>query len=161
MLLKSNLDERAAQVRIMSTIFRQAKHVLIWLGDKNTTVNVPPVATHGLSASLRRLFRDSAYYPALLNNMPASLQRTIHDSLNSTAFTAVETLAVLSVSMPSEVKRPPPNFDFDRDRRWKEVFRIVADDEKSMALKQLYLKPWFSRVWVVQEAGLARKAYVY
>ncbi|KAF2028583.1 hypothetical protein EK21DRAFT_113751 [Setomelanomma holmii] len=102
---QTDLSERAAQVRLMGDIYRDANHILIWIGSmqEDGVLALDFIETLG-----------NAYYD--LESVDAAV-----DFINN---------------------RDIPQLLFDRG--WT-------------AVAQMLKRPWWTRIWTLQEAGLARE----
>jgi Heterokaryon incompatibility protein (HET) len=104
---QDDIIERSAQVRLMKTIFAQAKKVVIWLGPASQDSDA------GIDLA-RRIF-------AVYDENPS---------------------ADLSISNLHRLGLP---------EAWEDSWK---------ALQALLLRPWFHRVWVIQEIAMSKRAIV-
>ena len=107
---QADLDERAQQVQLMPSIFRQAQRTLIWLGPYDRYLD------GDVFELLDRVFENVPD----LENARRSTSQPISSAENA------------HLGLP----------DFT-SRAWADLARFVR-------------RPWFSRVWVIQEAALSK-----
>ncbi|KAI0107807.1 heterokaryon incompatibility protein-domain-containing protein [Nemania sp. FL0031] len=151
---QKDLEERAQQVSIMGMIYSQATTVHIWLGEGNVLVDVALRVVHELF--------NFAY-----GSCPGA--ESCHCADDGISKHGVST-------QDAEVKRPPEgvrsisntaitNFWGLIKRNYSSQLSEIGDDwwtgEISAMVGGLYQHPWFTRVWVLQEAILARRAFIH
>jgi len=144
---QENYREKGHQVKQMGEIYSQANSVIFWLGD-------PTPETNFLMTSLMRLQQASTQEAC--NEWPVNDKRW--------GILWRKTSQLLRVDAP-------PAVDSD-DRRWQLQWREVARslpnhightsaiDCLRQALFDLFSRPWWKRVWVLQEVAKAKAAVV-
>ncbi|KAM0435864.1 hypothetical protein ACHAPT_002755 [Fusarium lateritium] len=150
---QDDLEERAQQVTLMSSIYSLASAVHIWLGENNLGVE-----------TCLRLIRDICNY----NNRQCpggercSCSGTRHDL----------TLDEMDAHMENQKQQNIPiSFQgmwevFDiHEKSWsREIIDLAGwynNTQLSFLMSTLFENPWFTRVWVVQEALSAKQALVH
>ena len=150
-----DLDERSCQVRIMDEIYRQARGVQIWLGEAEDIVSDTKQSADPdlwiLGDTVKR-FVEFLQSENLLSSLPALAPEDATLEVNIYgAFRIMELLATgrhfhempfFKVSSP-EVIEPCPV--------WFLSMRSLA---------AILSRPWWTRVWTVQEAILSAQAIV-
>ena len=152
---QSDLDERSCQVRMMDDIYRQARGVQIWLGEAKDIVSDTEQSAELdlwiLGDTVKR-FAEFLQSEKILSTLPAlapedaTLEANIYG-----AFRIMEMLATgrhfhempfYKVSSP-EIVEPCP------------VWFLSMH-----SLAAILSRPWWTRVWTVQEAMLSAQAIV-
>jgi hypothetical protein len=150
---QDDLEERAHQVTLMTQIYSLASTVHIWLGEDN----------HGIEACLK-LIRDICNYNSELcqGGEACSCDGTKH----STPLGDIKAFG-------EEKKKEGHKISF---KGMFEVFELhlktwsreiidmagwYGNTQLSFLMSTLYENPWFSRVWVIQEALSARVPLVH
>lgn len=148
---QSNVEERTEQVKHMDTIYRNATGVVVWIGrESNTSARVFEVFNEwrrvrrkgleellGSQHFLKFPFQPEPYCPecdGVPHAVPAPLVGTYVDERHADSI--------------SRAARSP---DITR-QQWKD-----HHTEDIEALVTLLERPWWRRVWVLQEAILAKK----
>ncbi|KAI1123394.1 heterokaryon incompatibility protein-domain-containing protein [Nemania abortiva] len=150
---QTDLEERAQQVSIMGMIYSQATTVHIWLGEGNILVDTAMCVVHELF--------NIAY-----GTCPGAELCHCPDDVSKHRVSTRD----------AEVKRPPEGvrglsntainkfWDFIK-RNYSQQISEIGDDwwtgEIAAMVGGLYQHPWFTRVWVLQEAILARQAFIH
>ena len=117
----------------MASVFRRARLVRVSLGPDVSLLGQQYAALTGQSSPL---------------------------STSQVAFAAIHTIAEQQPHV--EVSESwPPTIEWSSHERWQIVLDVMADTNKRIALGHLFTKPWFQRVWGIQEVGLARHARVH
>ncbi|KAK4452743.1 HET-domain-containing protein, partial [Podospora aff. communis PSN243] len=127
-----DLDEKIVQVRRMSTIYRRAQHVRVWLGDEADDSNEAMRLFHLHEAKLIWLGDQ------ILAKPPGDLQLG----------------GVVEESDPWYTK------NLDNVEIADEV-RSLFSRRGEVAVRKLLARPWFGRRWVIQEVGLAQQASIH
>ncbi|KAL6912771.1 hypothetical protein FSST1_010531 [Fusarium sambucinum] len=150
---QDDLEERAQQVTLMTQIYSLASIVHIWLGEDN----------HGIEACLK-LIRDICNYNSEMCQGGESC--TCVGTKHQTSLADIK-------SFGEEKKRSGQRISF---KGMFEVFELhlktwsreiidmagwYGNTQLSFLMSTLYENPWFSRVWVIQEALSARVPLVH
>jgi hypothetical protein len=134
---QTNVTERASQVTLMKEIFAQAKAVQIWLG-RDFEIEESKGDIEGALQVLQdlscRFQDDTGIDPSLLVSRNLPLE--------------AEQLAQLE------------SYDLHVDRG-KVLYPCDPSHRALWALQSFYGRPYFRRVWVLQEVAVARAAYVF
>lgn len=150
---QDDLPERSQQVSLMRDIYSRAQSVHIWLGEGDTAVD-----------TCLRLIRNICNYtdrtcPGGSACACAGTAHTIElaavdaqiqakkEKGSSGSFHALGEIFDLSMESFSE-----DDYDW-AGGRWSSNLTVLTT--------ALFAKPWFTRVWVVQEAVMARRAFVH
>ncbi|KAI0453502.1 heterokaryon incompatibility protein-domain-containing protein [Xylaria acuta] len=150
---QTDIEERAQQVSIMSLIYSHATTVHIWLGEGNLVIDTSLRVVHELV--------NLAY-----GSCPgADLCHCPDDGVSKHSVSARDV----------EATRPPEGFGslsaHHVNQSWNLIKRAlsrqlteIGDDwysgEVAAIIGGLYQHAWFTRVWVLQEAILARRAFI-
>jgi hypothetical protein len=111
---QEDLDEKAHQVRFMTSIYRCAQEVVVWVGKPDTDIKE---AENLIWALKKHDIQD------LHDMQPKRIEDLGHNNM---------------------------------------FLKGVADKKESwIALGNLLMRTWFSRIWVIQEVGLGGKAKLY
>ncbi|KAI0551346.1 heterokaryon incompatibility protein-domain-containing protein [Xylaria curta] len=149
---QNHLDERSGQVKIMRLIYSQATTVHIWLGEGDLLVETAVCVVHNL-------------YNYMYGDCPGG------DGCQCTA---------VGISRHGVDARDPENRRLQRantsNQTLVDMFWAATKASFSPQLNQicegwyngellammsvLYRHPWFTRVWVLQEAIFAQKAFI-
>ncbi|KAM3424160.1 hypothetical protein BST61_g11297 [Cercospora zeina] len=141
---QADAQERSSQLALMGPIYPNTAEVLIWLGDSLCVEGSLPCSPGTLE--------DGKDLTWLIKNIEHVCQETAFHDRHSEALGAFAALYLLSI-----------------DEHWcdKAVFETEGKEHCRVAAKHIYawqalqqlLKlAWWSRIWVLQEAILARKA---
>ncbi|KAI0179053.1 HET-domain-containing protein [Hypoxylon sp. FL1284] len=122
---QEDLEERAAQVKLMRDVYESAAEVTIWLGEPGD----------GAELGLNRLTSSSTFTRTAKN-------RNGHWAVETKLFGKTGGLGTEAASWFS------PSAGHLRDE--------VEKDE----IRELLCRPWWSRVWIIQEAVIPRKLKV-
>jgi hypothetical protein len=114
---QSNEQDRGHQVRLMSSIYSQARNVLIWLGKDHDTMAVCAFATLCTVINNWNRGRKNTKQPHYMKN---------------------------GITIQASIQQGPPQ---QASSRWHSI-------------SALFSCSWFWRLWVVQEAALAKSASV-
>lgn len=140
---QKDLEERSHQVALMGEIYSKASEVLIWLGDC-------------VDDDLPHFSPDIIEYDKEINSLRENTAQLSECSTSPghgrDAVVALETLSLLAL-----------------DEHWTDKAVFVTDDEGRYHIAENYVVawqatlkllrlPWWTRIWVVQEAVLAKKA---
>ncbi|KAK5746909.1 hypothetical protein LTR17_000540 [Elasticomyces elasticus] len=129
---QNDVPEREAQVAIMERIYSEADHVLVWLGEAS--------ASTALAFRMIELL-DSSYVSAQANE------------------TQIESAFVAQIQQrPTEWRCGCCGEAFNLDTSGLKQSGI---EQGSDALNTIWERPWFMRLWVVQETVLARALTFY
>ncbi|VUC23018.1 unnamed protein product [Clonostachys rosea] len=146
---QSDFEERSQQVALMGDIYSRAEKVYIWLGDEENT---------GIEPCFR-LMRNIINY-------------------DSKACPGAKACSCLGTGHSMDLETLEKNLNGKRTsyRSMEEIFRLFTAEltrneadwaggygqfQLNVLMSALFSHPWFSRVWVVQEATLAKKAFVH
>ncbi|KAF5019388.1 hypothetical protein F66182_8588, partial [Fusarium sp. NRRL 66182] len=150
---QDNLEERAQQVTLMSQIYSLASTVHIWLGEDN----------HGVEACLK-LVRDMCNFNSRLcqGGQLCSCAGTAH----SLQLGEIDDYAK---EKKNQGKRPSFGgmwevFDLHEKTWTREIIDLAGwygNTQLSFLMSILFENPWFTRVWVIQEALSARNPLVH
>jgi hypothetical protein len=120
------LNERSSQVQRMGEIYANADNVIVWLGNPTK-------------------YSDEVFHRLnILDDLHRSLQTDEADSQTAHIFPENDIDTMISSML--EVTRGTAGFD--EEGQVRERLRLVLDD--------LVNNAWFSRIWVLQEAALAK-----
>ncbi|EEU43137.1 uncharacterized protein NECHADRAFT_83581 [Fusarium vanettenii 77-13-4] len=150
---QDDLEERAQQVTLMSSIYSLASTVHIWLGENNVGVE-----------TCLGLIRDICNYN--------SRQCPGGDGCSCSGTPHGLSLEEMDAHMDAQKKEKIPiSFQsmwevFDiHEKSWsREIIDLAGwygNTQLSFLMSTLFENPWFTRVWVVQEALSAKKALVH
>ncbi|KAG5811104.1 hypothetical protein H9Q74_006174 [Fusarium xylarioides] len=150
---QDDLEERAQQVTLMSQIYSLASVVHIWLGEDN----------HGVEAYLK-LIRDICNSNSRLceGGEQCSCVGTAHS-------TPLEEIRAYEQSKKDEGKAISFKgmlevFDIHLKNWTREIIDLAGwygNTQLSFLMSTLYENPWFSRVWVIQEALSAKQPFIH
>ncbi|RKL25729.1 hypothetical protein BFJ68_g356 [Fusarium oxysporum] len=150
---QDDLEERAQQVTLMSQIYSLASVVHIWLGEDN----------HGVEACLK-LIRD------ICNSNSGLCQGGEQCSCAGTAHSApLEEVRAYEQSKKNEGKAISFKgmlevFDIHLKTWTREIIDLAGwygNTQLSFLMSTLYENPWFTRVWVIQEALSAKQPFIH
>lgn len=129
---QQNLTEKSQQVAMMNKIYSRANEVLVWLGDD----------CKGIGSEARGILKDIYSHCARatgdFTNLDDTLFPVTHQGLRSPG--KLEWGGLLMRSFVDDLHVTA--------RKWD-------------VLATFFSSPWFSRIWIVQEIVLARKAMLY
>ncbi|KAM0208638.1 hypothetical protein ACHAQI_006841 [Fusarium lateritium] len=150
---QDDLEERAQQVTLMSQIYSLASIVHIWLGEDN----------HGVEACLK-LIRDICNFntelcqggekctcPGTAHSVPL-LEMKEYAQSKTTENQAISFKGMLEV------------FDLHLKTWSREIIDLAGwygNTQLTFLMSTLYENPWFSRVWVIQEALSAQRPFIH
>lgn len=147
-----DVDERDEQVRLMAEIYSSAARVHVWLGEGD-------VATW----TALRIVRDSFNMNRQI--CPGGAAACICDGLTP------HSLHVEAFRARHQAGGNKPSFKFmhevffahvkNEPGELAEAAGAANNLQLTTLMSTLYINPWFRRVWVLQEALLARKALVH
>ncbi|KAI0475575.1 heterokaryon incompatibility protein-domain-containing protein [Xylariaceae sp. FL0804] len=149
---QDDVAERSAQVARMHLVYRRADVVMIWLG---------PAADDSDHAS--RLFEGAAARAAAAAAGDTDSSSSDTDSISSDTDSSSSGSRDRRTALPSPVAEPlvagcpwrdgdADETDPDQDERIEFSLRDFS------ALTAFVCRPWFGRLWVLQEVRLARRA---
>ncbi|KAF5969542.1 heterokaryon incompatibility (het-6OR allele) [Fusarium coicis] len=150
---QDDLEERAQQVTLMSQIYSLASVVHIWLGEDN----------HGVEACLK-LIRD------ICNSNSRLCQGGEQCSCVGTAHsTPLEEVRAYEQSKKDggkaiSFKGMLEVFDIHLKNWTREIIDLAGwygNTQLSFLMSTLYENPWFTRVWVIQEALSAKQPLIH
>ncbi|OCL07959.1 HET-domain-containing protein [Glonium stellatum] len=162
---QKDFKEKNHQIPLMGSIYAQAKRVVIWLGEEadDSSKALALISKLGKidddeleDGGRALLFREAPPIPAYIPSFLAPISRSIGDMVTNAAKAFIDKIApedsdseldsddisILGTEHPSEVRLP-----YQGDISWK-------------ALQAFISRPWFSRIWVIQEVVVAEKALV-
>ena len=129
---QEDVSERADQVQLMREIYQHARNVVIWLGD----------------AEVDRFWKTE---PDELQNMEEDAPKSLNETLKSVE-SLTDNLIELSHREPSLVLGPLNMGSYGsptkHDLRWRALSRVLR-------------KPWFSRMWILQEVAVSKYAVIH
>lgn len=150
---QTDLSERAQQVKMMRDIYTHAALVHIWLGESDQFID-----------AAFRVTRD--VYNFNTNCCPAGAN--CHCPGTPHTFTADEIRAVSKTHKECQLSFQGIQevFHLHRQDFIDELLdttdnQSILDAHSTKLLNKLFEHPWFSRVWVLQEALFARQALVH
>ncbi|KAI1123255.1 heterokaryon incompatibility protein-domain-containing protein [Nemania abortiva] len=143
-------EERSQQVSIMGSIYSRAKMVHVWLGDEDSS----------LEAALR-VFHDIYNYNR--GDCPGGYRcccsgPTKHTVRIEDLEDIIQRQGYVSTFFMYEI------FEYHRPRHFDaHTIQMSGGREPHFGhlIHAFFLTPWFHRVWVVQEALLARRTFVH
>lgn len=135
---QEDVIERGRQVSMMGAIYSNAHRVIIWLGDDSDSCYCGKSLLEDslLSTSMALTFICSIVNEWLTRNDERDVQATYSRVLGNGKSVIV----------------------YDKDKQTSGLQREHRLDQFSVLA--LFGRPWFSRVWVIQESVLARRALV-
>jgi hypothetical protein len=135
-------DERDEQVRRMKSVYQQAVHVIIWLGNYNEPCD-EALRFDSRTWELVRVERNSEAIArsAMELIVLLMLERIVQEKGSDTALRVV---LEENIDLPSELE----------DFLDPESLQIWAQ------LSRLFNRPWFERLWIIQELAVAKRAAV-
>lgn len=142
---ETNIKERSNQVSLMGQIYSGASEVLIWLGD---TISEDDGSLNPSPGSLE----DGKDMEWLSKNIGQVVSCSAFPSHEREALAAFGTIHLLA---SDEHWTSKPLFIADGEGRYHIARNYMLAWQATVKLLQL---PWWSRVWVVQELVLAKKA---
>ena len=141
---QQNLDERSYQVSLMGKIYTSASEIIIWLGDS--------ISDSSLLQSSPVVLEDGKDMQWLRENVEQICSTTFFLDSESETLAAFGMLYLLSID---EHWTEKPLFKADNKGR----FRIANTYTLAwQALQKMLRLQWWTRLWVVQEFVLSRKA---
>jgi Heterokaryon incompatibility protein (HET) len=134
---QSDSSERSHQVQRMGRIYNDAKRVLVWLGagDPDT-----------LSA-FQRLAKEEEYRTLSIQDLETRRELRIVEDVSTIPSTEPELLQDSYSDVDDELpilRRPTMGL-------------TESTNEEIAAIHKIFQHPWWERVWVIQEATLARE----
>ncbi|KAF6803612.1 heterokaryon incompatibility protein [Colletotrichum sojae] len=177
---QQNETERTHQVSRMDMIYRSATQTLIWLGRSTHDSRLAMDSLLSLSRVVRGLaqhFSSWSMFPFEHVARARKAARLSSQAQSASPQTGQNTglaiLAGLDVSKtPCHAARPPTKLKPDQmpNTPWVSVVlealdsiidQICSDDSAILrAIASLFERPWFRRVWVIQERTLSRDSMV-
>ncbi|QPC73192.1 hypothetical protein HYE68_003944 [Fusarium pseudograminearum] len=141
---QKNVREKSQQVQMMRTIYGNAYRVIVWLGDESDDdhcyqpmLGDPPPTSRSLD-SVCSIVNDW-----LLQNNEKDVEATYTEEvLNNSS-------SIITHHNKGKCNFNTQNWDYRREYR-----------RRHSSLLNLFERQWFSRIWVIQEAVLARSAIV-
>ncbi|KAJ0269728.1 hypothetical protein COL940_012234 [Colletotrichum noveboracense] len=129
-----NDAEKAHQVDLMGVIYDQAAEVVVWLG-------------HDSECFAETAFDDVVLAHSVVKKGTQHKWSVVPD--------AIFMSASIRNHLSEETESPYPVTHF------KSVLPSILDVRHTDSIKRLYQLTWFTRVWALQEVGLATKATAY
>lgn len=129
---QEDLDERSHQVLLMKDVFSLAWRVVIWLGEDD----------EGLAAEAIDIIKKIGEYCCM--ELGATLE-----NLN---FNRLDQLEAEEFDSPNKIGlRDIPTYD------WEQEDDTLASNTSSKwkAVHWLYSRPWFTRIWIIQEVAFS------
>lgn len=142
-----DLEEKGQQVRLMAEIYKCACHVLAWLGpaNKNTETVIDYLNKLGEKAEACSMVEGGEAHVALWREMLFGLagNRAV-----TSPYITFQRLDRTKFSVPSVKLKGL----LDSISGWASQDNLlpIAD------IKEFFTRPWWSRIWVLQEATLAK-----
>lgn len=124
-------EEKSFQVNQMGDIYDKAAEVIVWLG--HDTDGIAEVAFNGL--------------------------RQVNKSIMDRTDTAWSPASREEIDFVFEKSGPP--LEFGQTMVQRNTLPSILNLDVSNAIKKLYQLPWFTRVWILQEVGLATIATAF
>ncbi|KAI1363493.1 heterokaryon incompatibility protein-domain-containing protein [Xylaria arbuscula] len=156
---QEDLEERSGQVRIMSLIYSKASTVHIWLGEGDLLFDAAGSAVHDL-------------YNYMYGDCPGGDRCqciSVGISMHSVDFRDPETKRLQRAEGKGKnanrfVQAQVDTFWEARKASFSEKLNKICDGwyngELVAMMSVLYRHPWFTRVWVLQEAIFAPEAFI-
>jgi hypothetical protein len=146
---QADKSERSQQVRLMGDIFRNAFRVLVWLGLDNHRY-LAPKAFAGVCAVVNTWSKEfsSDKDPSQIKPYFSSLERCRVSQIWDSSYLGQHDLLQI-LPYFSHLERHDVLDD-----------TLTPDDTRWEFIMALYERKWFTRMWVVQEIALARRATV-
>ena len=154
---QGDLSEKATQIPLMRSIYRNAAMVCIWLGEPSRDALTSMTILQWLKS------RDQIKtHPGEQNDKVLELLKNLEDVLNEVGVERVDLLGLLNVL---DVLATHPSDDIfalkDHIESLSSERPILRRDHSIWsALLTFFLHPWFSRIWTLQEIYLAQEACV-
>ncbi|RTE80853.1 hypothetical protein BHE90_004666 [Fusarium euwallaceae] len=150
---QDDLEERAQQVTLMSSIYSLASTVHIWLGENNIGVE-----------TCLHLIRDicNYRYRKCPGGERCSCSGTSHTLSLEEMDAHIE--AQKKEKIPTSFQGMWEVFDIHEKSWSREIIDLAGwynNTQLSFLMSTLFENPWFTRVWVVQEALSAKQALVH
>jgi len=143
---QSNVNEKTSQVRLMGQIYSGAELVLVWLGeeDQEQIEELFDALENGIDVQENT---QLSKLNTLQNMFKEVLDPRVPIHENLLASVLGDTLPLLLDMMPGQAPMDEPSKEEQR-----------ACERILQLLHRLTRRPWFTRIWVVQEILLSRKA---
>ena len=125
--------ERSHQVSFMQSVYRSAERTLIWLGEDDGTVETALTLAVRIVRKMTHL--DQLTQPDVSDDEQSAVAQEISDSLRN-------------MNSPSILVSQAPDLPKSEDHAWKALARFLS-------------RPWFTRVWVIQEVAMSQQATIY
>ena len=125
--------ERSHQVSFMQSVYSSAEQTLIWLGEDDGTVEM--ALTSAVQIVMKMTHLDQSTQPNVSNNEQPAVVRDIIDGLRS-------------MNRPGNLVSQSPDLPRSDDQAWKALARFLS-------------RPWFTRVWVIQEIAMSQQAMTH
>ncbi|KAF2445830.1 hypothetical protein P171DRAFT_358981 [Karstenula rhodostoma CBS 690.94] len=183
---QSDVSERTRQVKLMGDIYRNSRETVIWLGESTPEDEQGRRFSHTCSSTsnklsqeqggpLRLVWHGGAADEYMLNQY---LQDCLHDDLSSAdvpndvfgAFCLISSLAHGTSSRLLEMLK------YDESKLWSRygqghgLHDFLSGDVQLLGsrasrvfagLQRIMSRPWWTRIWVIQETVLSQKATVH
>jgi hypothetical protein len=150
---QTNMAEKSQQVSRMNLIYENASQVVIWLGDSGTKCDRPLSYGFDIQSPPHYPYQAFSGVCAVVNAWRA---RSGYDG-SIPAATHSPGLAI----PPEETWEIQESSTY---KPWRSIPELndgpLSDVEEWGRIFEIYNRPWFSRLWVVQEVALARSAIV-
>ncbi|KAI9708915.1 MAG: hypothetical protein M1820_003609 [Bogoriella megaspora] len=128
---QSNHAERSFQVRQMRGIFSKAREVIIWLGPESRTT----------AQAFNTITRNIKKFDKFLDEVPEPPDHSLPGGVST---------------QPRDLKRVALGYSTPSGR-----FPFLFNSGEVDAIIKLLNRPWFRRIWVIQEIAFAATATVY
>lgn len=135
-----DLDERASQVGLMKQIYSQAESVTIWLGEADPSIHLVMDAIRDISNYFRRTCPGGSECVCTNGSHLVSLQEIIAKQHKQEFGVIGDIFQIHKTSAPEELQN-----------QYGTSYELVL---------RLFEHVWFRRVWVLQEALNAQKAFL-
>jgi hypothetical protein len=143
---QSNISERNEQVCQVGKIFERAAEVIIWLGEENddSDLAINLIKSWGETMCWHNWFN-------IINSEIPSMERDGEMSREE------------AIDLANTIKTARPKlYDWDHPMaEWLQEISSPFDPKAWVALKCLFQRQWWRRIWVYQEIVLAKKATIF
>jgi hypothetical protein len=153
---QQNIDERSSQVSFMDNIYREAVEVQVWLCEEEEVIPEKPLDTSDLMIRPfdARRFNEYLKREGFSRPQPPLISMS-HDSMKPTVVDALEILRLFTDrrhfhEMPFFYTTP--SLEVELSPKWHEILHMIS---------LILSRPWWKRVWVVQEVVVAADSTVH
>ena len=148
---QANVDERNQQVSIMGYIYKQAREVLIWLGDDELPLQSPSIIWYGDARDGEKI---AVCFPGTRADGQSPSAVASEPSRMFMAFVFLQLMASDThlYDLPFFEGAEDSNPSFRITHQWEQLMRD---------LQYLTDLPWWNRIWILQEAVLSARVLVH